>query len=62
MPSIERDPLRVLSDVVEGYISIDAAARDYGVLVRFLGAPHSLVRLPEHYEVDWTATQARRHG
>lgn len=28
-----RDPARVLEDVLEGYVSVDAAARDYGVVV-----------------------------
>ena len=42
----------VLDDVVYGYVSIEAAARDYGVVVRYPGAPDQLVRLPEHYAVD----------
>ena len=48
----ERDPARVLDDVVNGYVSIEAAARDYGVVVRFLGPPDQLVRLPEHYVIE----------
>lgn len=51
---------QVLADVVNGYVSIEAAEREYGVVVRYLGAPGQLVRLPEHYTIDWAATQALR--
>jgi N-methylhydantoinase B len=47
-----RDPQRVLADVVNGYISIEAAARDYGVVVRYVGEPDALVRGPESYVVE----------
>ena len=50
----------VLSDVIEGYVSLEGAERDYGVLVRFLGGESQLVRLPSHYELDVEATQALR--
>ena len=56
----ERDPEAVLADVVNGYVSIEAAAREYGVLVRFTGDPHSLVRPPEMYEIDRMATDVAR--
>jgi N-methylhydantoinase B len=55
-----REPLRVLDDVVNGYVSIEAAEREYGVVVRYLGAAERLVRLPEHYAIDWDATEQRR--
>jgi N-methylhydantoinase B len=42
----------VLRDVVNGYVSIEAARREYGVTVRYVGEPDRLVRLPEHYVVD----------
>jgi N-methylhydantoinase B len=42
----------VLRDVVDGYVSIEAAAREYGVRIRYVGEPDRLVRLPEHYVVD----------
>ena len=45
-----RDPAQVLQDVVEGYISIEAAAHEYGVVVRYIGGER-LVRLAEHYEI-----------
>ena len=51
----------VLADVINGYVSIAAAEREYGVLVRYLGREDQLVRLPEHYVIDWDATaQLRR--
>lgn len=37
------DPASVLEDLVEGFVSITAATRDYGVVVRYLGAPHQFV-------------------
>ncbi len=58
--AFERDPARVLDDVVNGYVSVEAAARDYGVAVRYIGADGQLVRLPEHYQIDWEATRALR--
>jgi N-methylhydantoinase B len=57
-----RDPARVLDDVVNGYVSVDAAAVDYGVVIRYLGAPDQLVRLPEHYAIDADGTHALRAG
>ncbi len=55
-----RDPEAVLADVVNGYVSIEAAERDYGVSIRYLGAANALVRLPEAYELDGPATSALR--
>jgi N-methylhydantoinase B len=51
---------QVLADVVNGYVSIAAAERAYGVLVRYLGFEDQLVRLPEHYAIDWDATERLR--
>jgi N-methylhydantoinase B len=56
----ERDPQRVLEDVIQGYISIEAAKRDYGVVVNYLGEADRLVRLPEHYTIDSAATEQLR--
>jgi len=57
---LTRPPEWVLRDVVDGYVSIEAAGRDYGVAVRFLGEPDQLVRLPLHYAIDWKATRQLR--
>ncbi len=57
-----RAPDRVLDDVVNGYVSLAAAERDYGVVVRYLGGDKRLVRLPQHYVIDGPATaQLRRN-
>ena len=56
----ERDPQAVLRDVIEGYVSITGAARDYGVAVEYTGEPDRLVRLPEHYRLDEEATRRLR--
>lgn len=49
---LERPVGAVLADVVDGYVSIEAAREEYGVDVRYLGRPDALVRLPEDYRVD----------
>ena len=54
-----RDPQRVLDDVVSGYVSLEAAEHEYGVVVRYTGAPDQLVRLPGHYTIDWDVTNQR---
>lgn len=51
----ERDPESVLRDVRDGYVSLDGAARDYGVVVS--GDPE---RDPEGIRVDTEATTALR--
>lgn len=57
---LDRDPEAVLRDVVEDKVSIDAAAKEYGVIVQYLGAPDAIVRLPEDYWLDREATEQRR--
>ncbi|MEM7110822.1 MAG: hydantoinase B/oxoprolinase family protein [Chloroflexota bacterium] len=47
----ERDPQLVLQDVVNGYVTIEAAKAQYGVEIRYTGEPEALVRLPEDYEL-----------
>jgi N-methylhydantoinase B len=51
---LERDPARVCEDVADGYVSIERAARDYGVVIREVDA--DLAR----FEVDDAATQRER--
>ena len=48
----KRDPQRVLWDVVEGYVSAEAAETHYGVVVRYEGNPEDLVKLPESWAID----------
>ena len=56
----ERDPASVLDDAAKGFVSLDSAARDYGVVVRYLGTAGQLVRLPEHFAIDESATKKLR--
>ena len=46
---MERDPERVLADVEQGYISLEMAEKDYGVVID-----------PELWIVDEGATQKLR--
>ena len=48
----DRTPAAVLRDVVHGFVSIEAAEREYGVVVRYVGGADRLVRLPEHYVLE----------
>ena len=59
-PAHERPVEAVLHDVVEGYVSIEAAARLYGVAVDYLGPDDALVRPPGHYRVDEERTRQLR--
>ncbi len=47
---LERDPAEVLEDVIDGYVSVSRAAKDYGVVIRAID--------PEidEYELDEAAT------
>jgi N-methylhydantoinase B len=55
-----RDPERIREDVIAGYISPEAAEADYGVVVRFMGGVDEMVRLPEQWIIDETATRKIR--
>jgi len=48
----ERATQDVFNDVVNGYVSIEAAEDLYGVRIRYTGREDQLVRLPEHYFID----------
>jgi N-methylhydantoinase B len=50
-PPFERDPARVLEDVLEGYVSIEHARREYGVVID-----------PATMTVDAVATRRVRHA
>src|SRR5947209_12188437 len=50
----------VLNDVINGYVSLEAAEREYGVVIRYLGSQDQLVRPPELYAIDEETTAARR--
>jgi N-methylhydantoinase B len=55
-----RDAELVRRDVIAGYVTAEAAARDYGVVVRFTGKDDELVRLPKQWVIDAAATAALR--
>jgi N-methylhydantoinase B len=55
-----RAPEAVLQDVLNGYASCQAAERDYGVVIRSTKLPNERVNMPEHFNIDWNATRARR--
>jgi N-methylhydantoinase B len=57
----KRPPERVLDDVVNGYVSLEAARSQYGLAIRYIGRPEQRVRLPEHYAIDHDET-ARLRG
>jgi N-methylhydantoinase B len=50
---LERDPERVLADVRSGYVSLEAARRDYGVVIHQRG---------RRFELDIGATKELRGG
>jgi N-methylhydantoinase B len=52
--ALERDPQAVREDVADGYVSLERARKDYGVVVREVDAELS------EYEVDEEATAAER--
>ncbi len=51
---LTRDPLRVLDDVADDYVSIERAKKDYGVVIRTIDADLA------QYEIDEAATRAER--
>ena len=59
---LERDPQSVLDDVLNGYVSLEAAERDYGVVIRSTKRVDELVSLPRHFSIDATATAEVRNG
>jgi N-methylhydantoinase B len=56
----ERDPQAVLDDVLNGYVSLEAAAREYGVVIQSTKRPDELVSLPRHFSIDSAATAKLR--
>ncbi|MEI2777462.1 MAG: hydantoinase B/oxoprolinase family protein [Tetrasphaera sp.] len=52
---LERDIHAVVEDVIDGYVSIERAAKDYGVVV------HAVDAELDEYEVDQSATQELRY-
>jgi N-methylhydantoinase B len=55
-----RDPQLVLADVLDGYVSLESARRDYGVAVDYVGPPDRIVRTADLYRVDVDETRRLR--
>ena len=51
---LKRDPQRVLEDVVDDYVSVERARKDYGVVLKVIDEDLA------EYEIDATATQTER--
>lgn len=60
--AFERNPEHVRQDVILGYVTPDAAASAYGVVVNFTGGDDERVRLPEQWIIDEAATEKLRGG
>lgn len=52
--ALERDPKAVLEDVIDGYVSVGRAAKDYGVVI------HAIDPESDEYELDENATKTLR--
>src|SRR5579862_5253252 len=60
---LERDPAAVLEDVLDGYVTVRRAARDYGVVIRELDADVLEYELAEDETAQVRARiRAQRHG
>jgi N-methylhydantoinase B len=55
-----RDQELVRQDVIAGYVTPEAAASDYGVVVRFTGREDEMVRMPDQWVIDEAATRELR--
>ncbi len=56
----KRDPQKVLWDVVEGYVSAEAAEKEYGVAVSYSGNSEDLVKLARDWIIDDERTRLLR--
>jgi N-methylhydantoinase B len=59
---LERDPRAVLADVIDGYVSVVAARRDYGVVVRSHVRDGQRILTAADFALDDGATKALRRG
>jgi N-methylhydantoinase B len=56
----ERDPRAVLEDVLNAYVSLEAARREYGVVIVSAQRDDEQVTLPRHLSIDSHATNLLR--
>ena len=57
---LQRDPQRVLWDVIEGYVTPAEAEKNYGVAITYRGDHKSLVKLPADWQLDVVRTKQLR--
>lgn len=58
----QRDPDKVLWDVIEGYVTAEEAEKSYGVAIRYKGNVDELVKLPGDWFVDAARTAELRRN
>lgn len=58
--ALQRPVEDVVADVVNGYVSLDAAREEYGVAVQYVGPSEATIRPPEHFRVDQAETERLR--
>jgi N-methylhydantoinase B len=58
----EREPEKILWDVIEGYVTPEEAEKKYGVAIRYEGNARDLVKLPENWLIDQARTDELRSG
>ena len=58
----QRDPQKILWDVIEGYVTAEEAESKYGVAIRYKGNAQDLVKLPGDWHIDLARTKALRGG
>jgi N-methylhydantoinase B len=56
----ERDPRAVLDDVLNGYVSLEAARREYGVVILSTRRPDEQITLPRHLSIHFEGTESLR--
>ena len=56
----ERDPKKILWDVIEGYVTVEAAEKKYGVAVAYRGDADAMVKLPKDWFIDSVRTNELR--
>jgi len=59
---LTRDPRSVMRDVLNGFVSLEAARDTYGVVIRRLAPADETVLLAEDFELDSTATSMLREA
>lgn len=58
----QRDPEKILWDVIDGYVTPQEAEKNYGVAVAYRGALGALVKLPQDWFIDEARTQELRRA